>query len=282
MSTKNAFIDLLPQEAPEPSSYLKHTENQFLKGQTAKHWARHDYWRLWEAMLLVLGLDPQYYSRRASHRNQLAKQTPSVPGLGGLLSNTELGIALENYAPLLSSNKSPQWFELYEILSRSERFVESQIQPSEFVAWANEKQLEIDSGLKDAVRTISGPLPVWGYEGNWSDDNEGFPRITYDGPKWLRDVEPLECPDDFDELKAPGGFAEKMQAKTQELNPKERDSLLRLVIGMAIEQYGYSPDSSRNAATKHIDTDLRATGVPLDRNTILKWLREGAELLPKA
>lgn len=65
------------------------------------------------------------------------------------------------------------------------------------------------------------------------------------------------------------------------LNPKERESLLKLVIGMAVEQYNYDPHSLRNEATADIATDLATNGVPLDRDTILKWLREGAELLPR-
>ena len=61
---------------------------------------------------------------------------------------------------------------------------------------------------------------------------------------------------------------------------KERNTLLKLVIGMAVEQYDYNPASARNQATAHIATDLETNGVPLDRDTILKWLREASELLP--
>ena len=49
----------------------------------------------------------------------------------------------------------------------------------------------------------------------------------------------------------------------------------------AVEQYSYDPRSLRNEATADIATDLATNGVPLDRDTILKWLREGAELLPR-
>lgn len=64
------------------------------------------------------------------------------------------------------------------------------------------------------------------------------------------------------------------------LSTKERESLLKLVIGMAVEQYQYDPRSARNEATAHIASDLEINGVPLDRDTILKWLREASQLLP--
>ena len=84
---------------------------------------------------------------------------------------------------------------------------------------------------------------------------------------------------DFPNLLSPEN--KRMNNQTSnELNPKERESLLKLVIGMAVEQYGYNPNASRNEATAHIASDLATNGVPLDRDTILKWLREASELLP--
>jgi hypothetical protein len=57
--------------------------------------------------------------------------------------------------------------------------------------------------------------------------------------------------------------------------------LLNLIIGMAKEDYKYDPNASRNEATKHICDDLAMAGVPLDSDTVLKWLREAAEELPR-
>jgi hypothetical protein len=68
--------------------------------------------------------------------------------------------------------------------------------------------------------------------------------------------------------------------RSEMLHPKVRTSLLKLVIGMAIGGYGFNPRSARNDATKDISSDLERSGVPLDRDTILRWLREGSELLP--
>ncbi|WP_306259535.1 hypothetical protein [Pararhizobium sp. IMCC21322] len=49
---------------------------------------------------------------------------------------------------------------------------------------------------------------------------------------------------------------------------------------MAIEQYNYNHTGARNTAIKQIKDDLEAHELAVSENTILKWLREGAELLP--
>jgi hypothetical protein len=64
------------------------------------------------------------------------------------------------------------------------------------------------------------------------------------------------------------------------LSTKERDTLLKLVIGMAIGGYGYSPAASKNEATGEIASDLAKFGLSLDPDTVKKWLKEGAKLLP--
>ena len=49
---------------------------------------------------------------------------------------------------------------------------------------------------------------------------------------------------------------------------------------MAVKGYEYFPDDARNIATGKIETDLAVMGVPLNRDTVLKHLRQAAELLP--
>jgi hypothetical protein len=63
------------------------------------------------------------------------------------------------------------------------------------------------------------------------------------------------------------------------LGTKERDSLLKLVMGMAVGGYRYDPHQSRNAATKDIQDDIQALGLSMDDGTVLKYLKQGAELI---
>lgn len=64
------------------------------------------------------------------------------------------------------------------------------------------------------------------------------------------------------------------------VGPRERDSLLKLIIGMAVAAYAYDPKVTRSDRPAEIAGDLERAGVPLDVDTVRKWLREAAELLP--
>jgi hypothetical protein len=64
------------------------------------------------------------------------------------------------------------------------------------------------------------------------------------------------------------------------LSTRERESLLKLVIGMAIAGYRYDPKAERSPEVTEIANDLALAGVSLDADTVRKWLRAAAELLP--
>lgn len=64
------------------------------------------------------------------------------------------------------------------------------------------------------------------------------------------------------------------------LNTKEKESLLKLVIGMAVAAYRYNPQAARSDIPTEIVNDLIRAGVPLDADTVRKFLRLGAKLLP--
>lgn len=61
---------------------------------------------------------------------------------------------------------------------------------------------------------------------------------------------------------------------------RERESLLKLVIGMAVGGYRFDPSAGRSDVIPEISSDLERAGVPLDPDTVRRWVREGAVLLP--
>lgn len=65
------------------------------------------------------------------------------------------------------------------------------------------------------------------------------------------------------------------------LTTRERDSLLKLVVGMAIKGYNFDPNAGRSPTTKEIAGDLALVGLPLDEDTVRKYLAEARELLPR-
>jgi hypothetical protein len=64
------------------------------------------------------------------------------------------------------------------------------------------------------------------------------------------------------------------------LSSRERTTALKLIIGMAVKGYSYNPNTSRSPTAQEISDDLAMLGISVDPDTVRKWLREAAELLP--
>ncbi|NBB88874.1 MAG: hypothetical protein GVX96_03675 [Bacteroidetes bacterium] len=62
---------------------------------------------------------------------------------------------------------------------------------------------------------------------------------------------------------------------------KERETLMRMVAGMAMAWYGYNPNAKKNESITEITNDLARVGVKISPHTVRKWLRKGNELLPQ-
>lgn len=65
------------------------------------------------------------------------------------------------------------------------------------------------------------------------------------------------------------------------MEARERVSLLRLVIGMAVGGYGYDPKSKRSPIPNQIRDDLVKLGLDLHQDTIRRYLNEATNILPK-
>jgi hypothetical protein len=59
---------------------------------------------------------------------------------------------------------------------------------------------------------------------------------------------------------------------------KVRDSMLRLILGMAMKKYKFDPNKKMNSATKEIADDLAEYGLGLDEDTVRKYLKEARDL----
>ena len=70
------------------------------------------------------------------------------------------------------------------------------------------------------------------------------------------------------------------QDKNDSLKTIERKSLLGLVIGMAVDKFRYDPKMSKNPAVPNIQSALARQGIEMDEDTVRKYLKEAAALLP--
>lgn len=83
-----------------------------------------------------------------------------------------------------------------------------------------------------------------------------------------------------------GALAELLAAASEperakpDLGTRERETLLKLLIGMAVAGYKYSPVESRSHAPAEIASDLQSLGISVTDDTVRKWLKEARALLP--
>ena len=83
------------------------------------------------------------------------------------------------------------------------------------------------------------------------------------------------------EKKTQGKFPPENQNQNgKDLHPKERETLLKLIIAMAVKAYNYDPSKLCNEAIKRITDHIFKVRLELDEDTVRKWLREASELLP--
>ncbi|WP_146346726.1 hypothetical protein [Falsiphaeobacter marinintestinus] len=101
---------------------------------------------------------------------------------------------------------------------------------------------------------------------------------------WMRDIE-LDVPEGLllEAGQRLGWRSKQKKNRTTEskaFDPRERKTMLRLIIGLAVAGYRYDPRTTRSSIPKEIRNDLDQLGVNLDLNTIRKYLREGSDFLP--
>lgn len=73
---------------------------------------------------------------------------------------------------------------------------------------------------------------------------------------------------------------EKANATGKNLTPTERQTMLKLIIGMAIHAYGYDPAAAKNTATgdkNGISAKLATHEISIDPDTIRKYLNEAKD-----
>jgi hypothetical protein len=63
------------------------------------------------------------------------------------------------------------------------------------------------------------------------------------------------------------------------IGQRERESLLKLILGMAIKGYSYDPKATKSTQINEISGDLRIAGLALDEDTVRKYLNEAKTTL---
>lgn len=110
-------------------------------------------------------------------------------------------------------------------------------------------------------------------------------KATVEPEGWLRWAQSKQLPllnplQDFLKEIEQRGKPKPTQPMTSDslLIETERDSLLKIVLGMAMAAYDYKPSAPRNPATGEsrgsISADLQRLGLTLDADTVRKFIKE--------
>ncbi len=139
--------------------------------------------------------------------------------------------------------------------------------PTIFVKWAQENDMSLPDELVAKVEAKSGTHIDWKQEYETVvEKHKAYAETT------AQLIETLE--------KRINQF-ESAGADSKPLHTKERETLLKLVLGMAVGGYGFVPGESRSPTATDITDDLVSNGISLSTDTVRKWLKEAAEHLPR-
>jgi hypothetical protein len=243
------------------------------------HWAKMSYWTLDECVALSLGKNPKMVT------------WPVVQ-------------SFERVSPFASKYASRR-----EIVLRAEKMGQlwQSTIPAVFLAWAERMRFPIPAELVETIKELGIQIRDWktahdeqkvladSAQEKLSEELDAHLTTITKHSKYVEEMGKRQSQiiQDCKTLNAAKEeLVEKLKARinkletapAQDVKPlgtRERESLAKLVIGMAIGGYAYDPNASRNSSTGEIASDLLQIGLSLDEDTIRKYLAEGRELLPR-
>jgi hypothetical protein len=208
------------------------------------YWSKAAYWKIPEAVALLFGEDPQTVQRKMIK--------------GG-----------RRYQPF-----AKQYDKVCDLANRAVRAkqLSALVSPGVFLAWARRNKIDYPAELERQVLLHGHRIVDWQicYEKlkkRCSEKEREIAVLTHCRADLIHQVKDLE--------------EQLQQARPKPLGTRERESLMKLIIGMAVASYQHDPKANRSGATQAICDDLAELGIPMDPDTVRKWLREAAQILPQ-
>ena len=128
--------------------------------------------------------------------------------------------------------------------------------PKALISWLELKHIKIPQKLKDlALLRSATPFTVAAENGRLKEKLAALEAKPAS----------IETADDSIKVEKPIGT-------------RERESLLKLILGMAIIGYSYDPKSAKSREISEIASDLQIAGLALDPDTVRKYLDEAKAL----
>lgn len=89
--------------------------------------------------------------------------------------------------------------------------------------------------------------------------------------KSIASLKTVEAPQPEEEAPDQSNIDERLMGK------RERETMLKILIGMAMKGYSHNPAAAKSSATKEIADDLASLGINVSDDTVRKYLKQAAE-----
>ncbi len=220
------------------------------------HWSKAAHWTLDEAVALSFGKAPENV--------KWASVKPLV----------QISAFAAQYARIRDLTlRAKAWKQLYD-----------PVLPTIFLAWAKRTDISYPAELEKQLTARGLQVADWkSLYDELKKKHDDYTAVAKACVAELNgDVERLtrELTESRERQAELARAMEASAANEKPLGTRERDTLLRLIIGMAVSGYGYNPRAIRSDTVTEIVSDLDKQGLHLDPDTVRKWLRVAAESLP--
>lgn len=179
----------------------------------------------------------------------------------------QVGAAKLWQAILLSCNRDPEWRTPNECYTQSQGAI-----------WGGLASLtngQAAERLAIAVSRVGVDLPIF------LPNQDKVARSTIELKKFVAWAMNLgwDIPDELKGMASPDSKISGSKGK-DDLGEKERTTLLKIIIGMAISGYRYDPAAQRNDAVSEISQDLAKLGIAVTDDTVRSKLQDAKAFLP--
>lgn len=230
------------------------------------YWSKAKHWTLDEAIALSFGKDPEIVNWKSvsplTNISSFAKKYERLRGL---------------------ALRAVPWKELFD-----------PILPSLFIAWAKRNDISFPEELEEKAIRYGGRATDWKAAYEKLREETSAEKATYekyiadysaryDGAMALLDersalTDKVFAQRDLLLAELETLRADKGNIPEKPLKSKERQTILKLIIGMAIDGYGFDPNASRSPTAREISSSLALLGISIDEDTVRNWLKEAKEV----
>lgn len=243
-----------------------------------KYWAKLSYWSLEEIVALSLGRDPK---------------TVNWQSIGRFNSESEFVRQYDQHRTIV--NRAKAMGQLWE-----------QTIPFMAIAWARRMRFNLPEELASEIESLGIQIADWkslydqkqkalsDLESALAEEREKYLQAMRHNSKFLDEYSAkANSTIDGYQIKVERMKAEiadlsdarqqqkcGSEARSRDLGTRERDSLLKLVLGMAIDGYGFDVKAARSPTARELSDQLQMLGLPLSDDTIRAYLNEAKALLP--